>query len=194
MAVGTSATATVNDVVNWNLSTDNASNTYIAAGQLTTGLKSTDSLLGSHTYGSDNFFAGGELPPVPAGFGAALGFSGAVVINGLGSTTIPETGRVWDMWREGSAFSYQIPKANGNYTVTLGFVEPSATAAGQRVFSVAANGVTQITNLDVFSAAGAKNTAIVRSFPVTISNGSLTLNFTGVVGKAIVSNIAVVKQ
>lgn len=193
-AVGTSATATETDVVNWSLSTDNATNTYIAAGQLTTGFKSADSLLGSHTYGSDNFFVGGELPPVPAGWGGAIGYSGAVVINGLGSSTIPETGRVWDMWREGSAFSYQIPKANGNYTVTLGFVEPSATAAGQRVFSVVANGANAITNLDVFSAAGAKNTAIARSFPVTVSNGMLTLNFTGVVGKAIVSNIAVVKQ
>ena len=193
-AVGSHGAVTETDVVNWNVSTENATNTYIAAGQLTTGFKSTDSLLGSHTYGSDNFFVGGELPPVPTGWSGAIGYSGAVVINGLGSSTIPETGRVWDMWREGSAFSYQIPKANGNYTVTLGFVEPSATAAGQRVFSVAANGVNAITNLNVFSAAGAKNTAIARSFPVTVSNGTLTLNFTGVVGKAIVSNIAVVKQ
>lgn len=191
-AIGTSATATETDVVNWNLSTENATNTYIAAGQLTTGYKSTDSLLGSHTYGSDNFFVGGELPQAPSW--GAIGLSGATVINGLGSSTVPETGRVWDMWREGSAFSYQIPKANGNYTVTLGFLEPSATAVGKRVFNVAANGVNQITNLDVFSVAGAKNTAIARSFPVTVSNGMLTLNFTGVVGKAIVSNIAVVKQ
>lgn len=191
-AVGSHGAATETDVVNWNLSTENATNTYIAAGQLTTGYKSTDPLLGSHTYGSDDFFVGGELP-VAAGFGA-IGLSGAVVINGLGSSSIPETGRVWDMWREGSAFSYQIPKANGNYTVTLGFLEPTATAAGQRVFNVAANGVSQIANLDVFSVAGAKNTAIARSFPVTVSNGTLTLNFTGVVGKAILSNIAVVKQ
>lgn len=191
-AVGTYPTTSVTDIVNWNLSTENATNTYIAAGQLTTGYKSTDSLLGSHTYGSDEFFVGGELP-VAAGFGA-IGLSGATVINGLGSTSIPETGRVWDMWREGSAFSYQIPKANGNYMVTLGFLEPSATAATQRVFNVAANDVPQITNLDVFSTAGAKNTAIARSFPVTVSNGMLTLDFTGVTGKAIVSNISVIKQ
>lgn len=191
-AVGTYSTTSVTDEVNWNLSTENATNTYIAAGQLTTGFKSNDSLLGNHTYGSDDFFVGGELP-VAAGWGA-IGLSGATVINGLGTTTIPETGRVWDMWREGSAFSYQIPKANGTYTVTLGFLEPSATAAGQRVFNVDANGVRQITNLDVFATAGGKNTAIARSFPVTVSNGTLTLNFTGVVGKAVLSNIAVVKQ
>lgn len=193
-AVGNHGSASVSDAVTWTLSNDNAQNIYIAAGQLTTGFQSSDSLLGSHRYGSDNFFVGGELPAVPTGFGGAIGLSGNVLINGLGSTTVPETGRVWDMWREGSNFSYQIPVANGNYQVTLGFLEPTATAAGARVFSVDANGVNQIANLDVFAAAGAKNTAIARSFAVTVSNGSLKLDFKGVTGKAIVSNIAVVKQ
>ena len=98
------------------------------------------------------------------------------------------------MWREGSAFSYQIPLANGTYRVTLGFLEPAATAAGARVFNVDANGVNQIANLDIFSAAGGKTTAIARSFNVTVSNGTLKLDFKGVVGKAIVSNISAVKQ
>ena len=191
-AVGTYPATSVTDEVTWNLSTDHATNTYIAAGQLTTGFKSTDSLLGNHTYGSDDFFVGGELP-VAAGFGA-IGLSGATVINGLGTTTIPDTGRVWDMWREGSAFSYQIPMPNGTYELTLGFLEPSATAAGQRVFNVDANGVRQIASLDVFAAAEGKNTVMVRSFTVTVSNGLLTLDFTGVTGKAIVSNISATKQ
>ena len=181
-------------MVSWNLSNDNAQNIYIAAGQLTTGFLSSDPLLGNHQYGSDNFFVGGELPAAPSGFGGAIGFSGNVVINGLGTSTVPETGRVWDMWREGAAFSYRIPLANGSYKVTLGFVEPTASAAGVRVFSVDANGVNQIANLDVFAAAGAKNTAIARSFVVTVTDGTLRLDFKGVTGKAIVSNIAVVKQ
>lgn len=193
-AVGTHAGKTVTDTASWNLSTDNANNIYIAAGQLTTGFKSTDSLLGSHMFGSDNFFVGGDYPP-SAGFTGAAGLSGNTVINGLGSTSIPETGRVWDMWREGNSFSYQIPMANGSYRVTLGFLEPSTSAsAGTRVFNVAANGVNAISSLDIFSAAGASRTAITRSFDATVSNGTLQLDFTGVVGKAIVSNISVVKQ
>lgn len=193
-AVGTHAGKTVTDTVGWNLSTDNANNIYIAAGQLTTGFKSTDSLLGSHTFGSDNFFVGGDYPP-SAGFTGAAGLSGNIVINGLGSTSIPETGRVWDMWREGSSFSYQIPVANGTYRVTLGFLEPSTSAAaGTRIFNVNANGVNAISNLDIFSAAGANRTAITRSFNATVSNGVLQLDFSGVTGKAIVSNISVVKQ
>ncbi len=189
---GSHGSETVTDAVSWNLASENATSFFIAAGGLTTGFMSNDSLLGAHRYGSDNFFIGGELPPI-VGF-SSVGLTGAVVINGLGSTTIPETGRVWDMWREGSAFSYDIPAANGSYVVTLGFLEPTATAVGARVFNVSANGVNQIANLDVFQSAGARNTAIVRQFPVTVSNGRLVLDFQGVSGKAIVSNIAVVKQ
>jgi beta-galactosidase len=191
-ARGAHASGAVVDSVNWNLSAENARNVYIAAGQLTTGFVSNDTLLGNHKYGSDNFFAGGELPAI-VGF-STIGLSGNTAINGLGTTAIPETGRVWDMWREGSSFSYRIPVADGTYNVTLGFLEPTATAVGARVFNVSANGAGQISNLDVLQAAGGRNTAIARSFPVTVINGELRLDFAGVTGKAIVSNIAVVKQ
>ncbi|MFT4174674.1 MAG: glycoside hydrolase family 2 TIM barrel-domain containing protein [Rhodocyclaceae bacterium] len=183
-AVGKHGAATVTDTVTWTLAEDNAKNVYIAAGQLVTGLKSTDALLGSHAYGSDNFFTGGSTPS------AAVN----TVIANLGATTVPEAGRVWDMYREGASFGYRIPLANGTYQVTLGFLEPSATAAGARVFNVNANGVSQIANLDIFSAAGANKAALTRSFSVTVSEGVLSLDFVGVTGNAIVSNIAVVKQ
>jgi beta-galactosidase len=191
-ATGSHGGTPLSDTVSWNLSAENATNVFIAAGQLTTGFQSDDPLLGQHRYGSDNFFVGGDLPAIVGR--SSVGLSGAVVINGLGSTAIPETGRVWDMWREGAAFSYRVPVANGTYQVTLGFLEPTVTAPGARVFNVSVNGATQLSNLDVFQAAGARNTAIARSFPVTVSNGELLLEFKGSNGKAIVSNIAVVKQ
>lgn len=191
-ATGDHAGSSVEDFVSWNLSNENANNVYIAAGQLTTGFQSNDNLLGRHRYGSDYYFVGGELPAI-VGF-SSVGLSGAVVVNGLGSTAIPETGRVWDMWREGASFSYRIPVANGTYSVTLGFLEPTVTAAGARVFNVAVNGAPQLNNLDVFQTAGARNTAIARTFTAVVTNGELKLDFTGVTGKAIVSNIAVVKQ
>jgi beta-galactosidase len=184
VAQGTHGGSSVTDTVTWNLSADNANNVYIAAGQLTTGFQSSDPLLGSHRYGSDNFFTAGT--PVT--------LAPLTVINGIGSAAIPDTGRVWDAYREGSAFGYRIPVANGNYRVTLGFLEPTATAAGQRFFNVSANGTLQIANLDILGAAGAQNTAIARTFLVTVSNGVLALDFTGVAGNAILSNIAAVKQ
>jgi beta-galactosidase len=195
-ALGTHSGKTVTDTVTWNLSDDNANNIYIAAGQLTTGFRSTDPLLGNHMYGSDNFFSGGNTPSIPFNPSSFVNiplFLNVAIAN-LGSSTVPETGRVWDVYREGAAFSYQIPLANGNYRVTLGFLEPTATAPGARVFSVDANGLTRINNLDIFSVAGARNAAIAESFDVVVSGGVLKLDFNGIVGNAIVSNIAVVRQ
>ena len=80
------------------------------------------------------------------------------------------------------------------YQVTLGFLEPTVTSAGARVFDVSANGVIQLPNVDIFQTAGARNNAVTKSFSVTVSNGALDLEFIGRAGNAIVSNIAVVKQ
>ena len=152
-AVGDHAGQSVTDFVNWNLSAKHATNVYIAAGQLATGLVSNDPLLGNNVYGSDNYFLNGDLPPLSGR--SNVGLSAAIAINGLGATTIPETGRVWDMWREGTDFTYDIPVANGSYKVTLGFLEPTATAAGARVFTVNAEGTAAISDLDVFQNTGA---------------------------------------
>ena len=40
-------------------------------------------------------------------------------------------------------------------------------------------------------AAGGRNTAIVRTFDTTVTGGELRLDFTGITGKAIVSNLSV---
>jgi beta-galactosidase len=188
-AVGDHAGQSVTDFVNWTLSAKNAANVYIAAGQLASGFVSNDPLLGNNVYGSDNYFLNGDLPPLSGR--STVGLSGAVAINGLGTTVIPETGRVWDMWREGPDFTYDIPVANGSYRVTMGFLEPTATAVGARVFNVNAEGATVLPNVDIFQSTGAIRTATARSFTVNVVDGRLTLNFVGVQGRAIVSNIAV---
>ena len=48
--------------------------------------------------------------------------------------------------------------------------------------------------VDIFQATGAVRTAMARSFVVTVADGQLSLDFTGVQGRAIVSNIAVERQ
>ncbi len=191
-AVGTHNTQAITDSVSWNLSDKHANNVYIAAGQLTSGLMSSDPLLGNNVYGSDNYFLNGDLPPLSGR--SNVGLSAYLPINGLGTTVIPETGRVWDMWREGSNFTYDIPVANGTYKVTLGFLEPTATASGERIFNVTAEGANVISNLDIFQASGGARTATSRSFTANVADGKLTLNFASVQGRAIVSNIAVERQ
>lgn len=164
---------------------DNAVNTYIAAGQATTGFTqaSTNAL-----FGSDNFFSGGRgnsLTP--------LGFTDPnqdrTPVSGL---TNAGDAPVWKAYRHGNSFSYDIPVANGSYNVTLGFLEPlKSMAVGGRIFHVDANGAPVITGLDVLAAAGTYRTPITRTFPVTVSTGVLRLQFTGVSSEAVVSNITI---
>ncbi len=90
-------------------------------------------------------------------------------------------------------FSYNMPLANGNYTVTLKFAEIYWTAAGKRVFNVSMQGTQVITNLDIYSKVG-KNAAYDVTIPVSVTNGMLNINFTTVVDNAKVSAIAVTPQ
>ncbi|WP_370680246.1 glycoside hydrolase family 2 TIM barrel-domain containing protein [Comamonas sp. GB3 AK4-5] len=172
------------DTVVWHVSPEAMRHRFIAAGQLASGLVSNDPLLGSHKFGSDHFFEGGK----PSNFTLTRS------IKGLGFATMPETGLVWDAYRHGPSFSYDIPLANGDYAVTLGFFEPTVKEAGKRVFNVMANGAQVIAGMDVFARAGAVNTATSASFKVAVKDGHLQLGFHGVAGDAIVSNISVVKQ
>jgi hypothetical protein len=78
------------------------------------------------------------------------------------------------------AFSYAIPLPNGTYSVTLKFADTYSTAAGQRIFSVTAQGATVLTDLDVCADVG-QGAADDKTFTATVTNGTLTLGFvTGV--------------
>ena len=69
------------------------------------------------------------------------------------------------------------PRAATTFENTF-FAENYFSAAGGRVFSVTANGTAEITNLDVFAAAGAKFKAIQRSFTVNANaSGQIALAF-----------------
>ncbi|MDE3166012.1 MAG: malectin, partial [Acidobacteriota bacterium] len=76
------------------------------------------------------------------------------------------------------SLTYQFGVPNGNYTVTLKFAEIYDTAPGQRYMNIALNGATVVTGLDVWTAAGGPNRAYDLSFPVSVSNGQLTISLT----------------
>jgi Malectin domain/Right handed beta helix region len=97
--------------------------------------------------------------------------------NSVSGTSYPQ---VYGTERYGNAhasFGYSIPLADGNYNVTLDFAETYVTAAGQRIFSVSINGTQVLTNFDIYAAAGGMNIAVQRTFPVTVTNGTLSVNF-----------------
>ena len=77
-------------------------------------------------------------------------------------------------------FTYTIPNRTPGspQTVTLFFQESFWSAAGQRRFNVAINGVTVLTAFDIFAAAGGANRAIARTFTTTANaNGQVVIQF-----------------
>lgn len=92
-------------------------------------------------------------------------------------------------------FSYTLPglAAGGRYTVRLHFAEIFSTGPNQRVFNVAVNGASALTNPDFFAAAGGRDRALVRSVAATAdASGRVTVAFASVLGNATVSAIEII--
>jgi hypothetical protein len=69
-----------------------------------------------------------------------------------------------------ASFTYTFKVANGRYNVSLKFAESYITAVGGRQFNVSINGQQQLTNFDIFKAAGGENTAVDKQFPVEVKS------------------------
>ena len=119
-----------------------------------------------------------------ADYSGGYSASTAAAITGTSDPTLYQTERY------GSNFSYNIPLANGNYTVTLKFAEIYWTAAGKRIFNVSMQGTQVISKLDIYAQVG-KNVAYDLSFPVSVTNGTLNIAFTTVADNAKVSAIEI---
>ena len=88
---------------------------------------------------------------------------------------------VYQSVRWAPAFSYVIPglTPGSSYNVRLHFVELTFAGSGQRVFNVAINGTSVLSNFDVFATAGAQNKALVETFTATADAlGQITVSFT----------------
>jgi hypothetical protein len=75
-----------------------------------------------------------------------------------------------------ASFAYQFPVTNGSYTVTLywGYFFSGTDTTNMNVLI---NGSTVLQNFNVSTAAGKARRAYSQSFPVTVSNGTLRLDF-----------------
>jgi N-acetylneuraminic acid mutarotase len=87
--------------------------------------------------------------------------------------------------RRTGQFSCARPVENGNYTLRLLFADWN-TSAGKRKFHVNVEGTRVLTNFDIVAEAGSK-TALVKTFDVAITDGSLNMAFTNVVSNASLS-------
>ena len=108
---------------------------------------------------------------------ADTGFTGGNVASTASNILNTADPKLYQTERWG-AFTYKFTVPNGNYNVVLKFAEIYWTKAGQRVFNVLINGSQVLTNFDVIAAAGAPLTAIDKTFPVTVTNSTVTVQFT----------------
>jgi N-acetylneuraminic acid mutarotase len=92
--------------------------------------------------------------------------------------------------RQGRAFAYALPAADGAYTLQLLFVD-TVKKAGRRLFHVDAEGQRIETAVDIAARVG-RRAALAVTHEVTVTGGVLDLAFTGQKGKAVVSAIALV--
>ncbi len=101
--------------------------------------------------------------------------------------------QVYQTERQG-VFTYSISglTPGSSHTVKLHFAELYWSNPGQRVFNVSINTAQVLPNFDVVQAAGAKYIPVVKSFPATAINGTITISFSrGTVDQPLVNGIEV---
>lgn len=97
---------------------------------------------------------------------------------------------LYQSYRYGDRFGYNIPLSNGRYQVSLYFAELKFDAVGQRKFHVDLEGTRVISDLDVFAAVG-KNAAYKKTQEIKLADNKLNNLFTAGVDKSMVSAIKV---
>jgi hypothetical protein len=119
---------------------------------------------------ADEYFSGGSTSSTAT----------AITTTALTGTIPPQS--VLQTCRQG-VFTYTVPglTASATYPVTLYFAEAQKTAVGQRVFNVSINGVSVLTNFDIFALAGAEFAAVQKTFSA-IANTS---------GQIVITTVAV---
>lgn len=106
----------------------------------------------------------------------------------VASTTSAYANPIYKTERWGN-FSYTFPVENGNYYVTLKFAEFYFKAINQRVFNVAINGARVINALDLYKVA--KTSPYDLSFPVTVTNNRIKIDFSAAKDYAKISGIQI---
>ena len=94
---------------------------------------------------------------------------------------------LYQKYRYGN-FSYNVALPNGPYSVVLKFADNMYL--GTRVFDVKMEGVTVLSNFDIFAKAG-NNNAYDVTIPVNVADGALNLSFISKIGSAKINGIVI---
>jgi hypothetical protein len=115
--------------------------------------------------------SGGQVWTADAAYSGGTPFATSAAIANTSSQVLYQTCRYGN-------FGYNFAVPNGSYTVTLKFAEVSRAGPGQRQFNAAINGMAVLANFDIYSQAGGEFIAIDKSFPVNVTGGSISIQFT----------------
>ena len=122
--------------------------------------------LNGDLYGADRGYGTG-----PYGYlGASSNKNTAAAIDGTEDDGLYQDARV-------GMTSYRFDVPDGVYKVDLRFAEIANVKANGRKFDVTIEGDVVLPGLDVFAAAGGKNTALDRTFIVSVTDGHLDIGF-----------------
>jgi beta-glucanase (GH16 family) len=119
----------------------------------------------------------------------ASGFVGGVlssVVGNVRGTAAPQL--YGDVLTGVTKWSQKVP-GSGTYAVNLFMTDPTATGAGQRVFSITANGQIIATDIDPYARAGAAKSAAHALFLVPVTGTQLSIEFVPQKGEPIVSAV-----
>jgi len=133
---------------------------------------------------ADTYFAGGHSDT----------FTNPIDVTDV---TNPAPVQVYQSKRTDSAgFTYTIRnlKPGQNYLVRLHFCESAWNGPGQRLFNVSINGVTVLSNFDIFQIAGAMFKAVIQEFTSTPDDtNQIVIQYTaGPAGNALASGLEIV--
>jgi len=92
----------------------------------------------------------------------------------------------------GTAFTFDVPVASGQYDVRLHFAENHQNGVGKRLFDVKIEGTTKLSNFDIFAETGGMHRATVRQFRTAVTDGKATIQFIRRVENAAIMGIEIV--
>ncbi|MCU1437165.1 MAG: hypothetical protein JWP66_252, partial [Naasia sp.] len=142
--------------------------------------------VGGVTFAADTAFSGGKTFSNASVTGISRTTADALYVNERSATA------------NGGGFSYDIPVANGTYTVRLhhaeiwfGATSGGPAGNGNRVFSANfEGGTTEVVNRDIFASVGSM-AAYVTAHNVTVTGGNLDIDFTASVNQPSIAAIEV---
>jgi hypothetical protein len=136
----------------------------------------------SSPYGADLYNSGGSTYSVTS----------TITTTGV---TNPAPQAVYQTERYGT-MTYTLPNLTigGSYKVRLHFAEIYQSATGKRVFNVAINGTTVLSNYDIYAETGARYKAVVKEYTATANaSGQIAIQFTNITDNAKISGIEIIK-